>query len=473
MKTPSLRSACRFRGLLASCVLVSAPLLSQAQVDTSTVFNGTATHYVAGGSVASGIPEADRTNFYAAVDLTRYGNSEWCGAWLEVTGPSGTTEVQVIDKGDLFGANNLDLSYDAYQAIGGPTATGPLPVSWRLVSAPGAIGPVKFYSTAGSSIYYIGVRPVNVVNPVATVEIEAGGGFVTMTRNSDYSFIATPSPPLSEPFSIRLTDVFGNQFVSTGLTLEMLETGQAGSGNFPPAGGVAIEYPANNEVGDGGTRDLGYSVDGAGNPVVFTIRNTGAAPLNISSITVSGANPGDFTVTSSPSGTIAPGGLDSFEVTFASATAGARTADLTIASDVMDPGLASYVIHVTGTAVSSSNDGDGDGLNDAAEVLLADLGFDWQVAQNALVDTYYDSAEKAGLFTTSQVRALHVDTPLLERDPVGGTFTLTLGLGKSIDLTNFSPFPFQPSGMSVNGSGELEFEFTSGDDAAFLRVEAD
>ena len=117
---------------------------------------------------------------------------------------------------------------------------------------------------------------------------------------------------------------------------------------------------------------------------------------------------------------------------------------------------------------------DVDGLNDWAEHRLAALGFDWQVAQPALVAALFDGAGAAGLFTAAQVQALHVGTPLIQRNAGTGVFTLTLGLEKSVTLEpeSFQPFPVTAPQLTVNGQGKIEFHFTPGDDAAFYLLRA-
>jgi hypothetical protein len=99
-------------------------------------------------------------------------------------------------------------------------------------------------------------------------------------------------------------------------------------------------------------------------------------------------------------------------------------------------------------------------MNDAAEGLLAPLGFNWQSSQAALVDTYYSNANAAGLYnqaqfdvsrqtgrddvtsapntyslyTLSQVQALNVDVPLIQRNATTGMLTLTIGVQKTTSL---------------------------------------
>src|SRR6185503_2478566 len=109
---------------------------------------------------------------------------------------------------------------------------------------------------------------------------------------------------------------------------------------------------------------------------------------------------------------------------------------------------------------------------DAAEFQLAVLGFDWQVAQSALVNSFTSSNM---LFTPAQVQALNVGVPLLTKDAGTGRFKLTIGVQKTTDLAlPFADFPMNGAGFTtiINGAGKLEFEFTVPDNAAFFRIES-
>lgn len=42
---------------------------------------------------------------------------------------------------------------------------------------------------------------------------------------------------------------------------------------------------------------------------------------------------------------------------------------------------------------------------------------------------------------------------------------------KSTNLSDYFDFPAPPNGVSVNAQGDIEFEFTSPENAAFFRLE--
>ncbi|WP_193213686.1 expansin EXLX1 family cellulose-binding protein [Luteolibacter marinus] len=448
------------------------PVNSSGQITPGVTYNGNATTYTMtpGGGAAS-LPAGEVSDYYAALNAPQWDGSAWGGAWVEVTGSAGTAVVQIVDLCTECPSGALDLGPVPFAEITG-SPDGIHPISWRLVSAPGTPGPVHFYSE-GSNPFYLKLQAANIVNPVDTMEIFHASGYVSMTRTADNHFTFSPGSSIAEPFTIRLTDIFENTVVSSGLTLAATSTGQNGGGNFPPVSDqdIVVEQPADSPVDDGASVDLGNSIDGAATSLEFTIRNLGAVELTGIGITKDGTDATDFSVTTPPATTLAASAATTFTISFATSTPGLRTAAIHIASSSTDPDLASYDILLTGQGLSTADDTDSDGLNDGAEALMADLGFDWQVSQPDLVNTYYAAANSAGLFTAEQVQALHIDTPLLRRDASSGNFTLTLGLGKSTDLVDFDPFPFALPGLSVNSSGELEYEFSLGDNTAFLRVE--
>ncbi|GAA5481625.1 expansin EXLX1 family cellulose-binding protein [Haloferula sargassicola] len=442
-----------------------------AQVVPNTVFSGSATAYPYEGDGAYSIPAAELPAYTVAMNADQDGNSAWGGAWVEVTGPEGTVQAMVVDLCPGCGSGNLDMDEEAYFQIA--SEYGIVPIAWKWITAPGEIGPIHFYSE-GSNPYYLKLQAANIQNPAEKMEVFFEGSYVDMPRSADNHFIFSGGGPLPDPFTIRVTDIFGNEVVSAGLTLAGTAEGQNGSGNFPKitTGEIVIEQPLGTPVFDGEARDFGISVDASLKAVEFTVRNEGSSLLTGLALTIDGADAVDFSVRTAPAPSLAPGGTTNFSIGFSSAATGERGAVLHLASSASDPSLASYEVVLSGRAFSSSMDSDLDGLNDAAEAAMAPLGFDWQEAQPALVANYYDHANLAGLYDESQVKALHVDVPLIQRQS-SGSFVLRLGLRKSDDLSIFAPFPFSASGISINGAGQLEYEFTSPDDAAFYRLETD
>jgi hypothetical protein len=78
----------------------------------------------------------------------------------------------------------------------------------------------------------------------------------------------------------------------------------------------------------------------------FTIENTGATALTISSIVVSGANSADFTITGAPS-SVAALSSATFTVTFSTASTGARNATITVNNNDCDESVYNFDIQAT------------------------------------------------------------------------------------------------------------------------------
>jgi hypothetical protein len=289
--------------------------------------------------------------------------------------------------------------------------------------------------------------------------------------NEQTSFLL--SDPVTPVSATRFTSV-PTSALTPGRALVRVFANGIPSAGFPVLIGfpsIAVELPNGTVIPDGGTHSFS-SVLGIPANVSFTIRNIGSVNLTGLGITKDGPNAADFTLTASPTSPVAPSGSTSFTIQFAPVNSAARAATLHISNNVA--GFHPYDITLTGQALALSftQDTDGDGMSDAAEVQLAAPGFDWQVSQTALVNAYYANANEAGLYTTNQIQALNVSGPLLQRDPGSGAFPLTIVVQKSADLLNFSPFPMTAPQTTINAQGELEFEFAVPDNTAFFRLEA-
>jgi hypothetical protein len=260
---------------------------------------------------------------------------------------------------------------------------------------------------------------------------------------------------------------------STGVNSTPDESaGNAGAAFVFPVSGITIQQPAGTGLVSGvSTQDYGGVIQGSAAAKTFTIGNSDAGALDITSVSTLGGNAGEFAVNTNGMLTSVPsGGSTTFTVTFTPAVASSRTTTLRILSGDLYDGT--FDIALTGVGLSFTNDTDGDGMNDASESQLAALGFDWQVNQTALVNTLATNANDAGFFTVAQVQALNVDMPLLQKDPTDGLFTLTIGVQKSTNLVEFTPFPMTAPQTIINGAGKLEFQFTAPDDAAFFRLQS-
>jgi sulfatase modifying factor 1 len=135
---------------------------------------------------------------------------------------------------------------------------------------------------------------------------------------------------------------------------------------------------------------------------IYTIRNTGAGPLTSIALTKVGSHTSDFTITGPETNELAPGASTTFSVSFAPATGGTRTAQISIASN--DTNRSPFLINLSGFGIGFNVDSDKDGLSDAAEFLLKMYAsnFDWQAKQPELVGMLISNVNPAGFFTKAQ-----------------------------------------------------------------------
>ena len=261
---------------------------------------------------------------------------------------------------------------------------------------------------------------------------------------------------------------FGTNYDLIHFLLPFLDAGWVSPGGLAD---IAVAQPAGSPVASGATRDF-TTVVGTPLSLTFTINNPGSGNLTGLTLTKDGASASDFTVASNPTAPVSAGASTTFTIQFAATTAGPKSAALHIASNVA--GKNPYNINLTGRALSFAQDTDGDGLSDAAEFVWRGLGFDWQISQPPLVAEFFANANRTGLYTASQVQTINVGTPLIQKSATTGLFTLTIGLQKSVNLAgsnSFLPFPFTTSQTSINGQGQVVFQFSVSNNAAFFRLQ--
>ena len=157
------------------------------------------------------------------------------------------------------------------------------------------------------------------------------------------------------------TNVF--QYAGSGFQAGYLDANEAGflAPTWPgypvvnlgnPSPEIRVEQPAGPELASGVTRDFGGRVveESADGSLIFTVRNSGTAPLNNLQVTRGGNHPFDFWVdlTGFPT-QLAPGAFAQFTVYFSPFQFGARNATLSIASN--DANENPFVVNLAGTGL--------------------------------------------------------------------------------------------------------------------------
>ena len=469
--------------------------------NAATVANPGGNNWTATATVGAGTTEGIATFSIAAVDLI--GNI--APAVTATTDASGVT----VDKTPPV------LTPPADRIVGANGNTGAV-VSFSAGTSDNIDpAPLLVANPVSGSLFSIGVTTVNLSLTDAAGNASVGSFTVTVQDQTNApNFINAETVPLTAngftatDFTVGavtlgfdpapgqvltlVSNTSGNPIVGTftdlpdggtvltshgGRSLLFLASYSGGDGNditltlLNPE--IAVEEPLLTDITDGGSKSFGTMVLGSPVSLVFTLKNIGPGILNVLTITKSGTDETAFTVTALPSAPLAgPAGTTTFTVQFHPASSGAKSVSIHIVNDDADENP--FDITLTGQALSANDDTDSDGLNDAAEFQMSALGYDWEVSQPELVSALMTNANMAGLFTPTQVQALHVGTPLIQRNTASGKFKLTMDWKKSTNLSDFLDFPAPAgSGVSITPQGDVEFEFPSTDNAAFYRIEVD
>lgn len=175
---------------------------------------GRATHYDLTGSgncMFPGYPGPD--TLFVALNAADYGTADLCGAHLAVQGNRGSVTVKVIDQCPECPPGALDLSPQAFARITGDA--GVTDVLWQVVSGP-AWPAVSLRMKEGSSQWWVGILAVDHRNPVRSLEAQVGGRWMALERQ-EYNYFLAPHGLGPGPFTVRLTDVYGEQLVAGGI----------------------------------------------------------------------------------------------------------------------------------------------------------------------------------------------------------------------------------------------------------------
>jgi len=181
---------------------------------------GLATPYAySAGSAACGYGGDDDSPFVAAAGPADFAAMALCGAWVHVTGPLGSIDLRIVDECATCGAGDLAVHADVFGAIANPQ-DGRAHVTWSTVPDPDDSPYVQL--SAGSNLYFLQVQPRHTRYPVAGVEYLAAGGYVAARHESGNQFTidgSITSVPLTGSFTLRFTDVNGQQVVAAGIPL--------------------------------------------------------------------------------------------------------------------------------------------------------------------------------------------------------------------------------------------------------------
>lgn len=196
-------------------LVFSQPTIEEPPPENPLI-DGTATYYNATGAGACSFGASPNDLMVAAIDPENYSRARLCGAFIRVIGPKGEVVVRIVDLCPGCGTNHLDLSREAFETIAN-LSSGRVSVTWQLLS-PELEGPVVYRFSGTSNQWYTSLQVRNHRNPVASLEyLNSSGDWVPVFRTSYNYFVQTDPGMGVGPFTLRLTDIYGNQLVDTGI----------------------------------------------------------------------------------------------------------------------------------------------------------------------------------------------------------------------------------------------------------------
>jgi expansin (peptidoglycan-binding protein) len=206
------------------------PLITRSK--QNPLHQGIATYYDATGAGACGFDPSPNDLRVTALNAEEYNNAAYCGAYVEVYGPSGTVTVRIVDLCPECKTGHLDLSREAFAKIADPVL-GRVSITWRIVS-PALSGPIAYHFKDGSNQWWTAVQIRNHRNPIAKFEYRTSGGqWVTVPRVS-YNYFVQQNPGMGVgPYTFRVTDMYDNTLTDSGIPF--IENGTVnGAAQFPP-----------------------------------------------------------------------------------------------------------------------------------------------------------------------------------------------------------------------------------------------
>ena len=205
--------------------------MSNEPISFGPVHSGNATYYNATGDGNCSFGPSPNDLMVGAMNEVEYDNSAICGAYVSITGPKDTIIIRIVDRCPECPVGHIDLSQEAFAQIA-ELSQGIVPITWQLVS-PVLDEPIVYHFKDGSNPWWTAVQIRNHRNPIAKVEYLTGGVFVEVPR-LQYNYFVEASGMGQIPYTLRVTDLFGNQIVDSDIPAWLDNADFASQSQFPP-----------------------------------------------------------------------------------------------------------------------------------------------------------------------------------------------------------------------------------------------
>ncbi len=230
-------------------------------------------------------------------------------------------------------AKGIAMSGSPVQAVTGPAATiFPTTASFGSITV-GTSSPTQVFSIVDTGGQTLNINSISIAGTNASSFSQSNTCTPTLAPNANCSVSITFTPASAGPLSATLQ--VSDNAPGSLQTLALNGTGVA-------AAPAVTLLP--------GSLDFGTVTQGTSTSLSSSVKNSGAAPLHITSVVLGGTNANDFN-SSSPtcSTTIAVNSTCTITVTFAPLASGVRSATITISDDATD---SPQTLALSGTSIA-------------------------------------------------------------------------------------------------------------------------
>jgi len=177
---------------------------------------------------------------------------------------------------------------------------------------------------------------------------------------------------------------------------------------------------------------LSPSLTGSSVTRVLTVQNNGTADLTGFGVSFTGPDAGDFSVAQAPPSLVPARSAIQFTVVYSSASPGQKGATMHLACPTA--AVTSFDVALSARSLAPDAVDNADGIPNKDELALAAYGFNPLADNSAALQTLRDS----GFYRSSDMQALALGRPVLQRDASSGHFHLQVGIRESPTLQSWS-----------------------------------
>jgi expansin (peptidoglycan-binding protein) len=198
--------------------------------DPPATYGGEGTYYDADGSGNCSFDPSPGNLMVAAMNITDYAGSAVCGACVAIDGPDGSVTVRIVDSCPGCAPGDLDLSPQAFERIA-PLAAGRVPITWHYVPCD-VTGPVRYRFKDGANQWWTALQVLDHRHAVESLEVQRDDGSWRAVERLSYNYFVADDGLGPGPYTIRITDVLGQELVDQGVPLGDATT-VTGAAQFP------------------------------------------------------------------------------------------------------------------------------------------------------------------------------------------------------------------------------------------------